>query len=232
MPFIGTLFLKGDKMIINFKNNWNDFLNTEFNKDYFKDLSKKVDEAYQNDICFPKSDEIFNAFKYCDLNDVKVVIIGQDPYHDFNQAHGLAFSVLNGVLPPSLKNIYKEIENEFGSVINCNGNLTNWANQGVFLLNRTLTVKAHQANSHKNFGWSEFTLNTIKYLGKTKKNVVYMLWGQDAINLQKYIDSKTNLVLTSPHPSPLSSYRGFFGNNHFKLCNEYLKSKEEKEVIW
>ena len=220
------------KFIIDFNNNWNNFLNEEFYKPYFKELENKVYDSYNKDVCFPLFENIFNAYKYTDLLDIKVVIIGQDPYHDYNQAHGLSFSVLNGIIPPSLKNIYKEIIDEYGILNSSNGDLTNWSMQGVFLLNRTLTVKSHNANSHKNYGWMTFTENTIKYINEKKKNVVYLLWGKDATILEKYIDKTSNLVLTAPHPSPLSSYRGFFGCNHFKLCNEYLKSTNQKEIIW
>lgn len=214
-------------------NKWNDFLNQESDKEYFQNLINFINKEYDNKIIYPKKDDIFNAFKLTDLDDLKVVIIGQDPYHEPNQAHGLAFSVLEGVkVPPSLKNIYREIEDEFNCIMIDNGNLSYLAEQGVFLINTVLTVEAHKANSHKNIGWEIFTDNVIKYINSKKKNVVYLLWGAPAISKSKFINAEENYILTSPHPSPLSAYRGFLGNNHFKLCNEYLVNTSQTPIVW
>lgn len=212
---------------------WKDFFDCEKNKDYYQKLMDFVNDQYQTNTIFPKKEDIFNAFKYTELSDLKVVIIGQDPYHNYNQAHGLAFSVNeHSPIPPSLKNIYKELELEYNTVIDQNGDLTYLAHQGVFLLNTVLTVKLNEANSHKNIGWETFTDNAIKFINENKKNVVYILWGNNAISKKKFIDQSNNLILTSPHPSPLSCYRGFLGNNHFKKSNEYLKSKNIPEIQW
>lgn len=214
-------------------NGWLDFFQEEMKKEYFVELQKYIDMEYQNNIIYPSYEDIYNAFKYCDLKNVKVVIIGQDPYHEPNQAHGLAFSVNEGIaLPPSLKNIYKEISDEFNITMSNNGDLSGWAKQGVFLLNTVLTVRQHQANSHKQKGWEQFTDNAISYLNKNRKNVVYLLWGKPAMEKVKLIDKNNNLILTSPHPSPLSSYRGFFGNNHFIKANQYLLDTNQEQIDW
>ena len=214
-------------------NGWSDFFQEEMKKEYFVELQKYIDMEYQNNIIYPSYEDIYNAFKYCDLKNVKVVIIGQDPYHEPNQAHGLAFSVNEGIaLPPSLKNIYKEISDEFNITMSNNGDLSGWAKQGVFLLNTVLTVRQHQANSHKQKGWEQFTDNAISYLNKNRKNVVYLLWGKPAMEKVRLIDKNNNLILTSPHPSPLSSYRGFFGNNHFIKANQYLLDTNQEQIDW
>lgn len=213
--------------------NWRDFFNFEQNKEYYQQLMNFVNNEYENNTIFPKKEDIFNAFKYTELSNLKVVIIGQDPYHDYNQAHGLAFSVTETTpIPTSLKNIYKELELEYNTTIKQNGDLTYLASQGVFLLNTVLTVRLNEANSHKNIGWETFTDNAIKFINENKKNIVYMLWGNNAISKKKLIDLNNNMILTSPHPSPLSCYRGFLGNNHFIKCNEYLKSKNISEIKW
>ena len=216
-----------------FNNNWDAALEDEFEKDYFKDLLTKVDEEYSKYKVYPPRGKIFSAFKHCDLNDVKVVILGQDPYHEEGQAHGMCFSVMPGVdIPPSLKNIYKEINAEYGYEVPNHGYLVSWSDQGVFLLNTTLTVRAHQANSHSQFGWQKFTDRVIQEINKQDQPVVFLLWGRNAISKEKFIDKDKHLVLTSAHPSPLSAYQGFLGNNHFKKCNEFLKQNGRKEINW
>ncbi len=220
-------------MELNIESGWKELLKEEFEKPYFVDLRQFVDDEYNNGIVFPPENQIFNAFNLCPLSETSVVILGQDPYHDVNQAHGLCFSVNEGVkIPPSLKNIYKEIQSDCGSMPPPNGNLERWARQGVLLLNATLTVKAHQAASHQNKGWEKFTDSVIKHLAREKKNIVFLLWGAHAGKKSALIDSNNHLILTSAHPSPLSSYRGFFGNKHFSQTNAYLRSKEIREVEW
>ncbi len=216
-----------------FNNSWDEALEDEFEKDYFKSLLEKVDEEYQKHTVYPPRGKIFSAFKHCDLKDVKVVILGQDPYHEEGQAHGMCFSVMPGIdTPPSLKNIYKELNSEFGFPVPNNGYLVPWSDQGVFLLNTTLTVRAHQANSHSTYGWQKFTDRVIEEINKQDKPVVFLLWGRNAISKAKFINQTKHLVLTSAHPSPLSAYQGFLGNNHFKKCNEFLKSKNRGEINW
>jgi uracil-DNA glycosylase len=208
-------------------------LDTEFQKEYFSTLADFVREEYKTKTIYPPAKLIFNAFEQCQWNKVRVVIIGQDPYHGPGQANGLCFSVNPGVpFPPSLRNIFKEIGNEFDSEIPKNGDLTRWANQGVLLLNATLTVRDGEAGSHQGKGWEQFTDSVIEIINSKKKNLVYMLWGGFARKKKNLIDSKSNLILESAHPSPLSSYRGFFGNDHFKKANAYLKDQYQEEVDW
>lgn len=224
--------LCGDLMF-NINNNWNKILKNEFEKEYFKELSSFLDEEYQKCTIFPPKEDIFNAFKYTDYDNVKVVIIGQDPYHEVNQAHGLAFSVLEGnKYPPSLKNIFKELNSNYNTNINFNSNLTEWAKQGVFLINNVLTVKEHLANSHKNKGWETFTTNIIKILNEKETPIIFVLWGNDAKTKKQYIINPKHYILEAAHPSPLSAYNGFFGCNHFIKINEILKSNNLNQIDW
>lgn len=213
---------------------WKPFLQAEFNKPYFKTLINFVKTEYATHKCFPPGKLIFNAFEQCHFNNVKVVIIGQDPYHNYNQANGLCFSVNDGVAhPPSLINIFKEIETSLGIPYPKSGNLERWAQQGVFLLNATLTVRAHQAGSHQTKGWETFTDAVIKLISDKKENVVFLLWGGFAKKKVKLIDSSKHHILTSGHPSPLSANRGYwFGNNHFEKTNTFLKSQNLECVNW
>ena len=216
-----------------FNNGWDAVLEDEFEKDYFKKLLEKVDEEYSKFTVYPPRGKIFSALTHCDINDVKVVLLGQDPYHEPGQAHGMCFSVLPGVeCPPSLKNIFKELQSEFGLEPPNHGCLISWSNQGVLLLNTTLTVREHEANSHSKFGWQRFTDRIIEEVSKQDKPVVFMLWGRNAISKKPLIDESKHLVLTSAHPSPLSAYSGFFGNNHFKKANEFLKNHGRGEINW
>ena len=216
-----------------FNNGWDDVLEDEFEKPYFKALLSRVDEEYEKYKVYPPRGKIFSALTNCDIKDVRVVLLGQDPYHEEGQAHGMCFSVLPGVeVPPSLKNIYKEIQDEYGYEPPNHGYLMAWAKQGVLLLNTTLTVRAHQANSHAGFGWQRFTDRVIEEVNKQDSPVVFILWGRNAISKKPLIDESKHLVLTSPHPSPLSAYAGFFGNGHFKKANEFLKSKGRGEINW
>lgn len=214
-------------------NDWLPKINEEFKKPYYKELYSFVKNEYSSSIVYPKADDIFNAFHLTPLKDVKVLILGQDPYHEINQAHGLCFSVLPGNdIPPSLVNIYKELHDDLGCIIPNNGYLEKWAKQGVLLLNTVLTVRAHQPNSHKNRGWENFTDAVIQAVNEKDDPVVYMLWGSPA---QKKIPMLTNpkhLILTAPHPSPLSAYRGFFGCRHFSKCNEFLLKNNLEPIDW
>lgn len=220
-------------MNVKIDSSWQKVLQEEFDKPYFSLLVEKVKQAYKTQRVFPKGSLIFNAFNLCPFDKVKVVILGQDPYHEVGQAHGLAFSVLEGVpLPPSLQNIYKEILDDTGSGSITNGNLTPWAKQGVLLLNSTLTVEHHKAGAHQSFGWETFTDNVISLLNDKKEHLVFILWGSFAIRKGKYIDKNKHLVLTSVHPSPLSAYRGFFCNKHFSLTNNYLSACGKEPIIW
>ncbi len=216
------------------ENNWQEILKEEFKKDYMINLYNFLLEEYKRETIYPDYENLFTAFNLTDFKSVKVVILGQDPYHNENEAHGLSFSVKEGIkLPPSLKNIYKEIEDEFNIKMPSDyGDLSSWAKEGVLLLNTTLTVKAHTPNSHKNIGWAIFTDEVIKILDEKRDNLVFILWGTHAIKKQKLIKNKSHLILTSPHPSPLSSYRGFFKNNHFIKANEFLKANNLKEINW
>ena len=213
---------------------WKPYLEEEFNKPYFKDLTTFVKSEYINHTCFPPVNQIYNAFNHCHFNDVKVVIIGQDPYHDFGQANGLCFSVNTNVKhPPSLKNIFKEIETDLGISYPESGNLMRWAKQGVLLLNATLTVRAHEVGSHQKKGWEIFTNVVIKTISEKKKDVVFLLWGGFAKQKTKLIDNKKHYILTSGHPSPLSANRGYwFGNKHFSKANAILEAMNIKEVKW
>lgn len=210
---------------------WHSFIKAESNKEYFKSLIDKLDDEYNKYTVYPKKENILNAYWLTEPSKVKVVILGQDPYHEPNQANGLAFSVNEGVkIPPSLRNIYKEIENDIGKVTSKNGDLTCWAKQGVFLLNTVLTVRNGEANSHKDIGWETFTDNTIEYLNDIDSPKVFILWGNNARKKKKLITNKNHLILESAHPSPLSANRGFFGNNHFSKTNEFL-SKNKLDII-
>ena len=214
-------------------NDWEKALSKEFKKPYYLKLYNTVRSEYSKTTVYPPSEEIFTAFNLTDINDVKVLILGQDPYHGPGQAHGLSFSVKPGVaIPPSLLNIYKELEDELSLYIPNNGYLEKWAKQGVLMLNTVLTVRAHNANSHKGIGWEEFTDAAIMALNELDKPIVYMLWGSNARSKAKMLNNKKQLVLEAPHPSPLSSYRGFFGCNHFIKCNEFLKANGLSEIDW
>lgn len=205
----------------------------EFEKEYFARLVDFVKEEYRTTTIYPPGGLIFNAFDLCPFENVKAVIIGQDPYHGKGQAHGLCFSVRDGVaFPPSLINIFKEVESDMGYKPFPTGNLGRWASQGVLLLNATLTVRAHQAGSHQRKGWEEFTDSVIKILNNEKENLVFFLWGAYAQRKGASIDKSKHLVLESVHPSPLSAYNGFFGNRHFSRCNEYLISKGIQAIDW
>lgn len=220
-------------MDVRIEESWKKRLQTEFDKPYFKELTDFVRNEYRTKRIFPPAKLIFNAFDSCPFDDVKVVILGQDPYHGMGQAHGLCFSVNDGVeIPPSLVNIFKEINRSLGKPVPTSGNLTRWAEQGVLLLNATLTVRAHQAGSHQGKGWETFTDAAIKILAEEKDNLVFILWGNYAQRKGAFIDSSKHLVLKSVHPSPLSAFRGFIGNNHFVLGNEYLRSHGIKEIDW
>jgi uracil-DNA glycosylase len=221
-------------MNVNIHDSWKSHLETEFQKPYFKDLVSFVKEEYSKHQCFPPGNQIFNAFEYCHFDDVKVVIIGQDPYHDVGQAHGLCFSVNDGIKhPPSLINIFKEIEQDLGIPYPISGNLLRWANQGVLLLNATLTVRAHTAGSHQNKGWEIFTDAVIKIISEQKNNVIFLLWGSYAKQKVKLINNKKHQILQSGHPSPLSANRGlWFGNKHFSKTNFLLEQALEKAVNW
>lgn len=220
-------------MNVQIEEGWKKALAPEFEKDYFVRLTDFVRQEYQQTTVYPPGRLIFNAFNLCPFDKVKVVIIGQDPYHGPGQAHGLCFSVNDGVaLPPSLQNIFKEIHDDLGMPIPASGNLTRWAEQGVLLLNATLTVRAHQAGSHQRRGWEEFTDTAIRVLAEQKEHLVFILWGSYAQKKGAFIDRNKHLVLTSVHPSPLSAYNGFFGNKHFSRTNEYLVSHGETPINW
>lgn len=220
-------------MDVNIENSWKLKLKDEFEKEYFIRLVEFVKKEYQLSTTYPPGNLIFNAFNLCPLTNVKAVIIGQDPYHGPGQAHGLCFSVREGVvLPPSLKNIFKEIELDTGIPRPTDGNLKRWASQGVLLLNATLTVRAHQAGSHQKKGWEEFTDSVIRVLNKEKQHLVFFLWGAYAQRKGEAIDRTRHLVLESVHPSPLSASRGFFGNKHFSKCNDYLKNNGIEPIEW
>ena len=213
---------------------WQAVLKDEFEKPYFKNLVEFVKSEYTSNKCFPPGKQIFSAFNHTPFNKVKVVIIGQDPYHGPGQAHGLCFSVGENVaVPPSLKNIFEEIKTDIGSPIPNNGNLERWADQGVLLLNASLTVRAHQAGSHQNKGWEKFTDSVIEKLSKEREGLVFMLWGGPAKKKGAKVDASKHLVLNSGHPSPLAANRGYwFGNKHFSKTNEYLIDKGEKPIEW
>ncbi len=214
-------------------NDWLGPLEPEFKKPYYKNLYLKIREEYTNYKVFPESNDIFNAFDFTPLSKVKVVIIGQDPYHGDGQAHGLCFSVKYGIdTPPSLVNIYKELADDQGCYIPDNGYLKKWADQGVLLLNTVLTVRAHQANSHRGIGWEEFTDAAIRILNEQDRPMVFLLWGAPAQKKAQMLNNSKHLVLMAPHPSPLSAYRGFFGCKHFSKCNEYLVKNGLSAIDW
>ena len=221
-------------MNVQIEESWKDRLNGEFEKTYFSVLTDAVRKEYASYTCYPPARLVFNAFNLCPFHRVKVVIIGQDPYHEPGQAHGLSFSVMDGMaFPPSLQNIFKEIRDDLGKDIPMSGNLTRWAEQGVLLLNATLTVRAHQANSHAQLGWQTFTDAAIKALATEREHLVYMLWGGFARGKSYMIDKTKNLVLESVHPSPLSANRGgWFGQHQFSRCNEYLKANGIEPIEW
>jgi uracil-DNA glycosylase len=221
-------------MTIDIHQSWIPFLQPEFDKPYFKNLVDFVKEDYKTHTCFPKDSDIFNAFNHCHFNDIKVVVIGQDPYHGKEQANGLCFSVNEATShPPSLINIFKEIEQDLGIPYPKSGNLMSWADQGVLLLNATLTVRANQAASHQKKGWEQFTDAIIKTISDKKTNVVFLLWGGFAKKKKKLIDSSKHFVLESGHPSPLSANRGYwFGNKHFSKTNSLLRQVGESVIVW
>jgi len=220
-------------MDVKIEQSWKTELQSEFDKDYFAGLTDFVRNEYKTRLTFPPASLIFNAFDQCPFDQVKVVIIGQDPYHGDGQAQGLCFSVNDGVaFPPSLLNIFKEIERDLGKSTPTSGNLTRWAQQGVLLLNATLTVQAHMAGSHQGKGWETFTDAVIHKLATEKEHFVFILWGSYAQKKGAFIDSQKHLTLKSVHPSPLSAYRGFIGNNHFSLANQYLKKNGIPEINW
>lgn len=220
-------------MEVHIEDSWKQVLQPEFDKPYFEMLTSFVRREYASKQCFPPGPLIFNAFNSCPFQNVRVVIIGQDPYHDVGQAHGLCFSVNEGIaIPPSLENIYKELNRDLGLPIPTSGNLQHWANQGVLMLNATLTVEAHHPGSHQNKGWEELTDAAIQALNTQRKHIVYMLWGSYAQRKGQFIDRRTNLVLTAPHPSPLSAYRGFIGCGHFSAANNYLVQHGEQPIHW
>ncbi len=220
-------------MDVKMEPSWKTRLAGEFEKDYFVKLTDFVRQEYRQATVYPSGPNIFNAFAHCPFDRVKVVIIGQDPYHEPGQAHGLCFSVQDGTpFPPSLQNIFKEITDDLGRPHPTSGDLTRWADQGVLLLNATLTVRAHRAGSHQGHGWETFTDAVIRCLNAERQHLVYMLWGAYAQKKGASIDTSRNLVLTSPHPSPLSAHRGFFGNRHFSRANDYLVALGESPIDW
>lgn len=220
-------------MDVRIETSWKQRLEEEFEKPYFGELIRFVRQEYATHTVFPPGKLIFNAFDHCPFDQVKVVILGQDPYHRPGQAHGLCFSVPDGVpFPPSLQNIFTEIDKDLGVPVPASGNLERWANQGVFLLNATLTVRAHQAGSHQNKGWERFTDSVIHLLAENREHLVFMLWGSYAQQKGRFIDASRHLVLQSVHPSPLSAYRGFFGNHHFSQANAYLATHGLEPIHW
>ncbi len=212
---------------------WYELLKEEFEKPYYKELQNFLIDEYSHYTIYPESQNVFNALNLVPYDKVRVVIIGQDPYHEPNQAHGLCFSVQDGVdIPPSLQNIYKEIHNDIGVPIPKTGDLTPWAKQGVLLLNSVLTVRKGAANSHKGKGWEQFTSAIIKKLNERDKPIVFLLWGNNAKQVANAVDNTKHFILSAPHPSPLSAYAGFFGCRHFSKCNEFLKSIGESPIDW
>jgi uracil-DNA glycosylase len=218
---------------VKIENSWKKQLESEFQQPYFNNLVQFVKQEYQTQAIYPPGKFIFNAFDQCPFDKVKVVILGQDPYHEPGQAHGLCFSVNDGVpFPPSLQNIFKEIQSDLGVNIPVSGNLERWARQGVLLLNATLTVQAHRAGSHQHKGWEEFTDAAIHRIAEGKEHIAFILWGSFAQKKGEFINPNKHLVLKSPHPSPLSAHRGFFGNKHFSKANEYLIATGQTPVQW
>ena len=220
-------------MDVKIESSWKARLQQEFEEPYFENLVGFVKQEYSSTTVYPPAKLIFNAFDQCPFDDVKVVILGQDPYHGPGQAHGLCFSVNDGVaFPPSLINIFKEINDDIGVAVPTSGNLERWAKQGVFLLNAILSVRAHQAASHQNKGWEKFTDAVIRILSEEKENLVFMLWGSYAQNKGAVIDDRKHKILKTVHPSPLSAHRGFFGCKHFSLANQYLREKGLTQIQW
>ena len=220
-------------MNVKIEQSWKSRIGEEFEKPYFAALVERVRQEYAQNTCYPPGRLIFNAFNTCPFDKVKVVIIGQDPYHEPGQAMGLSFSVPDGVMmPPSLVNIFKEVQSDTGAPIPTSGDLGRWADQGVLLLNATLTVAAHQAGSHQGHGWEQFTDAVIRTLAEQREHLVFILWGSYAIKKGAYINRMRHLVLTSPHPSPLSAHRGFFGNHHFSQANAYLIQHGLTPITW
>lgn len=220
-------------MDIQLENTWKIALESEFSKPYFTDLVRFVKNEYQQNKVFPKGSLIFNAFNLCPFNEVKVVLLGQDPYHGENQAHGLCFSVQDGIaLPPSLKNIFNELKSDLDIEPRKSGNLSNWAKQGVLMLNATLTVRKGEPGSHQNKGWAQFTDSVIKKISNEKEHIVFILWGAYAQKKEQLIDSKKHFILKSAHPSPFSVYRGFYGCKHFSKTNNYLKMNDIEIINW
>jgi len=218
---------------VDIESSWYEILKNEFEEEYFSNLRFFIREEYKNKEIFPPAKLIFNAFNLTPVNNVKVVIIGQDPYHGAGQAHGLSFSVPNGVkIPPSLMNIYKELQSDMHKEIPEHGLLENWASQGVLLLNSVLTVESGKANSHKNIGWEKFTESVINLISRKKNNLVFLLWGSYAHKKEEFIHSNNHLILKSVHPSPLSAYNGFFGCKHFSQTNKFLKNNNIQEILW
>lgn len=220
-------------MQLNISDSWKNILQTEFDKPYFKNLTDFIDSQYKNHTCFPNKEEIFAAFNYCSFNDLKVVIIGQDPYHGKKQANGLCFSVHEDVThPPSLKNIFKEIETDLETTYPVSGDLSRWATQGVLLLNATLTVREGEAGSHQQKGWETFTDTVIKKISEKKEDVVFLLWGKFAEKKGNVINIKKHTIFKAPHPSPLGAWRGWFGSKHFSKTNTFLKDKGKEIIQW
>lgn len=216
-----------------YNNGWSDFLDNEFQQDYFKELASFIHEEYETKTIYPPKKEVFSAFYYTDLKDVKVVILGQDPYHEPFQAHGMCFSVKPGVeAPPSLKNIYKELQDDLGCSIPDHGYLMKWARQGVFLLNTVMTVERGKAFSHSRKGWETFTDHVIEKLNEQKQPMVFMLWGRPARSKKELLTNPDHLILEAAHPSPLSAYNGFFGCRHFSKANAYLKEHGVSPIDW
>lgn len=215
-------------------NSWKEFIAAESTKEYYLKLKQVIDKAYATEVIYPPKEDIYNAFKHCPLDKVKVVILGQDPYHGVGQAHGLSFSVNKGIaLPPSLRNIYRELEQDVDFINPNHGDLTYWAKQGVLLLNDVLTVKAAAAGSHQKLGWEQFTEHVISFLSEQKSDLVFMLWGNHALKKGKKIDRAKHLVLVSGHPSPMSANQGkWFGNKHFSQANTFLVSKGKQPIDW
>ncbi|MDP3386904.1 MAG: uracil-DNA glycosylase [Eubacteriales bacterium] len=215
------------------RNDWDDVLSNEFEKPYYIELRKFLISEYKSRAVYPDKHDIFNALHYTSLKDIKVLLLGQDPYHDENQAHGLSFSVMPGQkIPPSLQNIYKELHDDIGCAIPNHGYLKKWAEQGVLLLNTVLTVRAHQANSHQGMGWEQFTDAVIRAVNEQNRPIVIFLWGKPAQNKRPMLTNSKHLVLNAPHPSPLSAYRGFFGSRPFSKANDFLEKNGAEKVDW
>ncbi len=222
-----------ENIMVNLGNDWDSILGEEFEKEYYLKIREFLKAEYRSRVIFPPMFDIFNALKYTSYKDTRVVILGQDPYHEVGQAHGLSFSVKKGIkIPPSLVNIYKELSTDIGMAVPSHGELTTWATQGVLLLNATLTVRQGQANSHQNIGWSIFTDEVIKKLNERSEPVVFILWGGNARSKKKYITNKHHLIIESAHPSPLSAYNGFFGSRPFSRANEFLKVNNLSQINW